>query len=98
MKTSNFFIIVLAVLLIMVAFFLLVPHVSEINTLNHELDKKQQYHDQLQTETTEVKKQIDQLHRNDPAAIEAIARDKFGYCREGEDVYQLETPAKEPAK
>jgi cell division protein FtsB len=40
----------------------------------------------------ELKKELAAL-RTDYRAIERVARERFGLCREGEEIYHFETPA-----
>lgn len=92
MKKSDFVILFVLALLVLVFFFVLAPPVNEISDLEEELRMKRRQQELLQQQTKDVERQIDRLRRSDPAAIEAIARDKFGYCRPGEDIYYLEMP------
>jgi len=55
---------------------------------------------QLQIEEAKSKKlqaQIDQL-RNDPNAVERLAREKLGYARPGETVIRFESPTNAPPR
>ncbi len=90
MKKIDYFLLFAVLAAIAVGLFVVLTPSGEINQLKDELDKKKQTQIKLQQETKEAEQQIDRLRNNDPAAIETIARDKFGYCRPGEEVYQLE--------
>lgn len=53
---------------------------------------------ELQRSTKSLRSEIDRLER-DPAKIEQLARERLGYVRKGETVYQLvPEPSKERAK
>ncbi len=54
-----------------------------------ELDQKMVEQD---TRNEELRVQIFRL-QNDPRAIEKIAREKFGYCRPTETIYDYTSPA-----
>lgn len=43
---------------------------------------------QLETETAELKQQIENL-KNDPVLLERIAREEYGMKKEGETVYKI---------
>ncbi|MBR4125031.1 MAG: septum formation initiator family protein [Victivallales bacterium] len=81
---------------IIICFFLFVPPVSQIHQLHEELQQEQQRHQDLEAEVVEYERQIDKIKRNDPEEIERIARDRLGYGREGEEIFQLEVPEKQP--
>ena len=66
---------------------------DEIRKLQDTIEQRKQYLAGLEEQARETRRTIEQLKNNDPAAIEAIARDKFGYTREGEEIYQVDKPA-----
>lgn len=74
-------------------FFLFTPNANEIRKLQDTIEQRKQYLAGLEEQARETRRTIEQLKNNDPAAIEAIARDKFGYTREGEEIYQVDKPA-----
>lgn len=51
----------------------------------------------LQAENAKLEQEILRLQR-DPAKIEQVARERLGYVREGETVYQLIPSIEEPAQ
>jgi cell division protein FtsB len=51
----------------------------------------------LQAEKAKLEQEVLRLQR-DPAKIEQVARERLGYVREGETVYQLMPPAEESAQ
>lgn len=81
---------------IFICFFLFVPPVSQIHQLQEELHQQQERHRELEGQVAEYERQIDKIKRNDPEEIERIARDRLGYGREGEEIFQLEIPEKQP--
>lgn len=48
----------------------------------------------LQAQTAKLEQEVLRLQR-DPAKIEQVARERLGYVREGETVYQLMPPVEE---
>ncbi|MBO7740927.1 MAG: septum formation initiator family protein [Victivallales bacterium] len=92
-KFAWLFGLVFVVLACSVFYFVVVaPKRNEANKLREELVLKEQQQRKLEAELREVKRQINQLKKKKPEAVEAIARDKFGYCREGEEIYDIEMP------
>jgi cell division protein FtsB len=87
--------IIIAVTLLIAAgvwFGVIMPKTIENNNLREELAEKEQQQRKLEADLRETKRQITLLQKKDPGAVEAIARDKFGYCREGEEIYDIEMP------
>ena len=83
-------------IVIFICFFLFVPPVSQIHQLQEDLRQEQQRQQKLETQVAEYERQIDKIKRNDPEEIERIARDRLGYGREGEEIFQLQVPEKQP--
>ena len=80
-----------------IVFFLFTPDATEARRLRENIQNRREYLEQLQEESREARRTIEQLKNDDPSAIEAIARDKFGYCREGEEIYQVDKNGEEGA-
>ncbi len=59
---------------------------SELNQLNTELNEKREESARLNTEVADLK--------HSPAAVEKVAREKFGLVREGERVMKYSAPEK----
>ncbi len=76
-------------------FFLFTPNANEARKMREAIQQRKEYLSALEEEARETRHTIELLKNDDPAAIEAVARDKFGYTREGEEIYQVEktTPA-----
>ena len=71
-------------------FFLFTPNASEIRKLQETIRQRKEYLSAVEEQTRVTRHTIEQLKHDDPAAIEAIARDKYGFTREGEEIYQVE--------
>ena len=97
MTKLDLLITAIVAIVIFICFFLFVPPVSEIHQLRKNLLQEQQHHQNLEEKVSEFERQIDKIKRNDPEEIERIARDRLGYGREGEEIFQLEVPEKQPA-
>ena len=70
--------------------FLFTPKVNEIRKLQDTIEQRKNYLATLEEQIREAKRIIEQIKNDNPVAIEAIARDKYGYTREGEEIYQVE--------
>lgn len=85
---SKFVLIVLFLISTSLGAYYLVPMYQNNQELRQELDSTD---NQLLTYRKKIDKKrnlIDDLHRN-PAAIDKVAREKFGLCRPGERVYKF---------
>ncbi len=71
-------------------FFLFTPNANEARKMREAIQQRKEYLSALEEEARETRHTIELLKNDDPAAIEAVARDKFGYTREGEEIYQVE--------
>ena len=91
MKTSTIIIIGLVGGLTLLALGILAPQRRQISELKEELRRQKEYQAQLEHEIRRIGSDIDKLRANDPAMIENVARNKFGYCRPGEVPYTVET-------
>ncbi|MBP5300892.1 MAG: septum formation initiator family protein [Victivallales bacterium] len=98
MSKIDFLIVALVVAGIFVCFFLLVPPGTNVHELQEQLAKEQRRNEQLEAKVAEYERQIAKIKRNDAAEIEAIARDRLGYCRDGEEIYPLELPDSQPVE
>ncbi|MCK5801228.1 MAG: septum formation initiator family protein [Lentisphaeria bacterium] len=82
--------VLMAILLIGAGVFLLPAYAG----VKQEKIKLQESVDNLQRcnqELEKVKLQTDEL-RTSPIAVERVAREKFGLCREGEKIFHFEKP------
>ncbi len=46
----------------------------------------------LDGECKQIRQRINAL-KNNPKAVERVAREKFGWCREGEEIYSFASPS-----
>lgn len=90
MRKSNFIIIFIIILAIIAGFGLLTPPYSQISELRREISLLEKIQKEQREEIELLQKEIDALRLNNPKAVEKIAREKFGYCRPGEEVYQVD--------
>ena len=90
MAKIDYLILVCVVAAVFVCFFLLAPPGAHVHDLQEALDREHRRNEQLEEKVAEYERQIEKIKRNDATEIEAIARDRLGYCREGEEVYPME--------
>lgn len=97
MKKFDFLLLLIILLTVAVAFFMFIPPLRSQGDLKQQLIEAQTERDQLRQKLFDLEQKIDRLNRGDRDAIEEVARDKFGYSREGEQVYQIESPSPDAA-
>jgi len=68
----------------------------KLRSLQGELDSVSQECDRYQAEIQKLDKEIRSL-RDDPSAIERIARDELGMIKEGEIIYQFKPSQDSPS-
>lgn len=90
MPFRDIVLIVVFLLLLGLAFVSLTPAMSNVRELQDELQALQQRHLEQQEEIAQLRREIDALRNGNPQAVERIAREKFGYCRPGEEVFHFE--------
>lgn len=95
MKKIDLIIMFFIVILIIVAFVMFTPLLAEQSRLQDEIAKLLEEQQAVKHELIALQKEIDALSKGDPKAIMRVAREKFNYCREGEEIYQLEYIAPE---
>jgi len=102
MPKSSVIIVFILIIVIIAGFVLLTPPYAQISELRNEISALEKLQQQQREEIEFLQKEIDALRLNDPKAVEKIAREKFGYCRPGEEIYQVDIEKapedKEPAK
>ena len=94
MKVSTFILVLVLAFLALVAAGLILPQHRQIQALKEELRQQKAYQAQLEHEIRSLSDSIDKLRSSDPAMIETVARNKFGYCRPGEVPYTVEKTKK----
>ena len=82
--------IIVFLLLLGLAFVCLTPAMSNVRELQDQLQVLQERHLEQQEEIAQLRRDIDALRSGNPQAVERIAREKFGYCRPGEEVFHFE--------
>ena len=91
MKKSDPLFIVIILIIVGIVFFVCIPPMQKHNELNQQLIEVQAERDALKKQIELLQQKIDKLNRGDASAIEEVVRDKYGYSREGEQIYQLDT-------
>jgi len=90
MQKNAFVIIVILILIIVTGVAFVSPRISVLNELRDEVVRLENDQKRQKEELLFLQKEIEALRRNDPKAVEKVAREKFGYSKPGEDVYQVE--------
>ena len=90
MKKIDLIILFFIVVLIIAAFVMFTPLLAEQSRLQDEISNLLQEQLTVKYELSILQKEIDSLSKGDPKAVMRVAREKFNYCREGEEIYQLE--------
>ena len=89
MKSRFYIFSVLMVLAGSVAAYFLVPAYADYRRISKEEERLEQQLAELGIEAQTLEQTIHALI-NDPQAVERVAREKFGLCREGEQIYHFE--------
>lgn len=89
MKATDFILIFVAIGVVLLAVFFILPPISENSELQEELLKAQEQVEQLKAELREADSQIEKLKSKDKETIERVARDKFNLAKEGEVIYKI---------
>ena len=90
MKKTDLLIIFFIVVLIVAAFVMFTPLLAEQSRLQDKISKLLQEQQKMKHDLSVLQKDIDALSKGDPKAIMRVAREKFNYCRDGEEIYQLQ--------
>ena len=90
MTFRDILLIIVCLIMFGAAFVWLTPAISDIRILQEELQALQMKHEAQQQEVAQLQKEIDELRSGKPQAVERVAREKFGYCRPGEEVFHFE--------
>jgi cell division protein FtsB len=90
MKKIDLIIIFFIVALIVAAFVMFTPLLAEQSRLQDEVSKLLHEQQAVKYELSVLQKEIDALSKGDSKAVMRVAREKFNYCREGEEIYHLE--------
>jgi len=95
-KYANYVFAVAVILLCCGGLYLLVPVFTDYRQTRESLYEIRQELERQDREMQVLKREITAL-RSDPKAIERVAREKFGLCKDGEKVYHFDAPPAEPA-
>ena len=94
-RIGNYVFLALFAALLAVAAAVLAPAQRQYRNAKKDLtDLKTRLESQEQT-ILEIRREISRL-RSDYRAIERVAREKFGYCRDGEKIYHFESLRPDP--
>lgn len=84
--------VMLLIFLTCASVYVLLPAYFEHQKTQADLADLDKSLEQQRREMRELQKEINAL-REDHRAIERVAREKFGLCREGEKIYHFDAPA-----
>ena len=90
MKRPDFWVILIFIVIILTAFISVTPLRGRICHLQNEMSELKKIYGAQNQKLAEMQKEIRDLNRGDRKTVERIAREKFNYCYEGEELYQLE--------
>lgn len=91
MKASNIILSILFMLVSCVSGYFLLPAYTKYRKSQENLKQVISNEAELDHNIASVDKKIHALEHDD-RAIERVAREKFGWCRDGEQVYRIQTP------
>ena len=94
MKVGDYIFIVALVAVTCLCVYMLLPAYSDYNRARSEIRELEENNLRLELESRRLRDSIHDL-QNDPKAIERIAREKLGWCREDEKIYHFHTMAPE---
>jgi cell division protein FtsB len=79
------------IILCCVAMYFLLPAYTKYRETRSAVRELEQDLAEQQLEVQRLRRELDAL-RTDYRAIERVAREKFGLCREGEEIYHFDNP------
>ena len=77
-------------LVIVIGVAMFTPVLAERRRLQDEIARLQQEQAAVRHKLLRLQKEIDLLNQGDPKAIMRVAREKFNYCLDGEEIYQFD--------
>ncbi len=92
MKADQYIFTTALILLACTLSYLLLPAYAEYQDAKREQQKLEEKLMRLDYQYQEIQEDIYAL-KNNPRAIERVAREKFGWCREDEKIYHFDPPA-----
>ncbi len=97
MKWTDYLFTMIFVLTVAAAFFVLLPAYTDYNQARSEARRLQQELLERELQAHLLRRRIHDL-KHDPVAIERIARERLGWCREDEKIYHFEGVPVDPAE
>ena len=91
MKVSTYILISTSVAVILIAFYVIVPVYFDYNRTKLAIAEIERSLAEQRQEALSLRREITDL-REDSKAIERVAREKFGWCRDGEKIYHFDAP------
>ena len=91
MKSRHYVFVLGLVLIACVSAYILLPAYTDFKDGKREADELQGKLAEIELESREIDHAIQSL-RTDPRAIERVAREKLGWCREDEKIYHFDPP------
>ncbi len=89
MQWTDYLFTMILVVIIAISFFVLIPAYTEYKNTRSETQQLQQEMLRQELQMHQLRREVQAL-KNDPNAIERVAREKLGWCREDEKVYHFE--------
>jgi len=95
MKKFDIFIAFILVIVIVVGLAMFTPVLAERRRLQDEVTQLLQQQAAVRHQLALLQKEIDALSQGDPKAIMRVARERFNYCLDGEEIYQFDYSTQE---
>lgn len=92
MKPRHYIFSIILVLIGSTAAYFLVPAYADYRRASKEEQRLEQQLKDLEIEAQKLEETIHDLQTN-PRAVERVAREKFGWCRDDEKIYHFDPPA-----
>ncbi len=89
MRSRDYFFAFFLIALACVGAYFLLPAYRDYQATRAETRELQEENAELELQTQDVKSATHAL-QTDQRAVERVAREKFGWCREGEKIYHFE--------
>lgn len=90
MTFRDFMLVVVLLAFAAVAVVVLAPPLAEVRRLRQEIAELQEKQKAQDERFVLMRQEMDELQRGEPRAIERVAREKFGYCRPGEEIIHMD--------
>lgn len=93
MKVRHYIFSILLLLILCGGAYFLIPKYMDYRQAERRENELRQSLGQLKIRSAKLRNYIYSL-QNNPDAVERIAREKFGWCEEDEQIYHFESPSK----